>query len=98
MAVWEYVREHPRTSIRRAALDTNHSTKTVFNILHRNGFHAYKAQMHQRIYDGDDEMRMQFCTTLRDWLNDEPWLIEYILWSDESLFRVNGNFNKQNNR
>lgn len=97
-AVLEAVEANPRLSLRRMALDTNHSTKTVANVLHRNGFHPYKAQMHQRIYDDDDESRMIFCEVLTNWINQDPLLAQRILWTDESLFRLNGNFNRQNNR
>lgn len=96
--VLDFVRANPRSSIRTMSRATNHGTKTVSNILHRNQFHAYKAQFHQRLYEGDDEPRLFFCNTLRGWLENNPWLGEFILWSDESLFRLNGAFNRQNNR
>lgn len=97
-AVLEFVQVNPRASVRRMALATNHSTKTVSNVLHRNGFHPYKAQIHQAIFDDDDEQRMFFCTVLTDRLNADPGMAQNILWTDESLFRLNGTFNRQNNR
>lgn len=96
--VLNMVNANPRTSTRALANATHHSRNTIMAILHNNGFHPYKAQPHNQLYVGDNIRRVEFCTGLIDLLNDSPWMIDYILWTDESLFRRIAPFNRQNDR
>jgi transposase len=93
-----FVNANPRTNLRVISDNVNLSRNTVFRILHNNEFHAYKAQMHQKVLPGDDVTRLDFCNRFNGILIQEPWIIDYILWTDESLFRVHGTFNRNNNR
>lgn len=96
--VLNMVAEIPRTSTRALANATNLSRNTIMGILHNNGYHPYKAQAHNKLYDGDNVRRVQFCNDLINLLNEQPWMIDYILWTDESLFRRIAPFNRQNDR
>lgn len=96
--VLNIVNQNPRTSTRALANATNNCRNTIMKILHTNGYHPYKAQPHNELYQGDDIRRMEFCTDMLDLLNERPWMIDYILWTDESLFRRIAPFNRQNDR
>lgn len=97
-AVLNTVNENPRTSTRALSNVTNLSRNTISAILHNNGYHPYKAQPHNMLYEGDKNRRLQFCTDVINLLNDRPWMTDYILWTDESLFRRIAPFNRQNDR
>ena len=52
----------------------------------------------QYLRQGDAERRIMFIYWLVTQLEDNPIILNYILWTDESKFTNNGVINKQNNR
>lgn len=91
------INENPQIGSRALARNTNLCRNTIFKILHGNGFKSYKAQNHQALYEGDSERRFDFCNDMINWLNENPLLLQIILWSDECLFRYSAPFNRQRN-
>lgn len=96
--VLDTLNETPRTSSRALANVTNLSRNTILSILHNHGYHPYKAQPHNLLYAGDNVKRIRFCTELLDLFNERPWMMDFVLWTDESLFRRVAPFNRQNDR
>lgn len=89
---------NPRTHLRAIIANVNLSRNTVFHILHNHNYHPYKAQKHQKTLGGDDQARLMFCNAYNEMMIREPLMNLNVLWSDESLFRLNGSFNRNNNR
>lgn len=96
--VLNLVNQNPRTNTRALANVTNCCRNTLMKILHNNGYHPYKAQPHNLLYEGDHIRRIQFCNDILGLLNERPWMCDYIMWTDESLFRRIAPFNRQNDR
>lgn len=42
------------------------------------------------------DRRSEFCELLLDLLEDEPDLIDRVIWSDEAIFKLNGEVNRHN--
>ena len=52
--------------------------------------------LHGLLEDGPDR-RVQFCETQRDLIdNDDPDIINKIVWTDEASFKLNGHVNRHN--
>lgn len=96
--VREFVGANPRTHLRAISANVNLSRNTVFHILHNHNYHPYKAQKHQKILVGDERARLTFFIAYNEMMLREPLMNLNVLWSDESLFRLNGSFNRNNNR
>lgn len=96
--VREFVDANPRTHLRAISANVHFSRNTVFQILHNQNYHSYKAQKHQKILGGDEHARLIFCNAYNEIMLREPLLNLNVLWSDESLFRLTGSFNRNNNR
>lgn len=60
--------------------------------------HPYKPALVQHLRQGDSERRIMFISWLITQIEDNPNIINHILWTDESKFTNNGIINKQNNR
>lgn len=90
--------EDPHTSIRSAAGQTGHSTRTVHKVLKSRKFHPYKQQRHQRLLEIDYPRRLDFCRAFSERSLADRSFCRKILWTDESMVFVNGTANKQNFR
>ncbi|KAL4085280.1 hypothetical protein QTP88_027139 [Uroleucon formosanum] len=93
-----HARANPRTSIRHVSREINISFGVVQKILKKHKMHAYRADLVQHLREGDAERRITFIAWLETQLNENPYVLNYILWTDESKFPNNGVLNKQNHR
>jgi transposase len=96
--VLNQVNVNPNISTRALAVATNISRNTAMDILHNQGYKPYKVQLHQKLNPRNNERRMQYCNDMIEILDDRPWMLDYILWTDEALFRKTQPFNRQNTR
>lgn len=93
-----YVRANPRSSIRHVSREIDISYGVVQTILKKHKMHAYRANLIQHLREGDAERRITFIAWLETKLIENPFVLNYILWTDESKFTNNGVLNKQNHR
>lgn len=96
--VKRYFVDHPHASTRDAGHFFRIHHSTVLRILHRMGFFPYKQRVHQEIYDHDMENRLNFCRQLLARIRINGNFLNKIFWTDESPYRINGGFNRQNRR
>lgn len=96
--LFNYYTAHPKKSTREVGAHFGVSKATIYRTLKKMKFRPYKMSVHQRIYPADVETRREFCERLQNAFNNEPEFESKILWSDESMFYVNGCFNRQNLR
>jgi len=98
LQVLAYVRANPRVSTRHVGFEIGISHNAVHKILKKHKFHPYRPDLVQHLRQGDAERRIMFISWLVTQLEDNPFILKYILWTDESKFTNNGVINKQNNR
>ena len=87
------------TSTRRIAKqlqrqDYNVSHTTVWKALTSIGYKPYIP--HIALNDDDPDRRMEACELFQQMFNDDPAILDRILWSDEASFKLNGHINRHN--
>lgn len=93
-----YFIKNPHTTLKQAARKFKASTNTIRKILKQGKFKPYKCVISQELYTGDEEKRKRFCNAMLRKFNLDPTFKSSVLWTDESLFTLNGIFNRQNFR
>lgn len=96
--VKRYFIRNPHTTLKQAARKFKASTNTIRKILKQGKFKPYKCVISQELYTGDEEKRKSFCNAMLRKFNLDPTFKSSVLWTDESLFTLNGIFNRQNFR
>lgn len=90
--------EHPHTSCREASATFNVSHTSIFNILKENKLHPYKMLPTQELMEDDFDRRINFCEEFMEMVNNNIIQLEYVMFSDECTFLLNGHANRQNCR
>lgn len=89
----------PKKSIRRTSMELGIPKSTVGQILKQQNFHPYKLQILHHLTEDDPDRRVEMCEWFFKKLNENIRFIENcVLFSDEALFYVNGEVNRQNVR
>jgi hypothetical protein len=88
----------PNVSTSTLSNDCGMSRTSVARILKRHHFHPYKLQVLQTLNEGDYHRREEFCLWAQEMINDDAAFTRNVLFSDECLFYLNGEVNKQNFR
>ncbi len=86
----------PIKSVRRASLQLGISKSTVSRVLSKSNFKAYHPTLVQSLSEDDHDRRAQFCELWLDRVRQDPTLVDRILWTDESNFKMNGHVNRHN--
>lgn len=68
----------------------------VQRILKKHKWHPFKIGLVQQLWVGDSEKSLGFVTWLINKKDNEPLILNKILWSDESIFMTNGILNRKN--
>lgn len=92
----ELVRDNPSTSVREGAASLNISVRSYRRLLHQLDLRPYRAQYVPPLSDGDLDRRVEFCEAMLQRFDDDVQLVDRIIWSDESLFRLDGTINRHN--
>ncbi len=89
----------PRKSLRRTSMELGVPRSTIHKILVEQKFHPYKLQILHHLNEDDPDRRMQMCEWFSDKLDENiNFTKDLLLFSDEALFYVNGEVNRQNLR
>lgn len=83
-------------SVRQGAAQLGLARDSYHRALKELGLKCYRPQLVVELSDDDFDRRMQHCETWLQKFAEEPQLLDNILWSDESEFRLNGHVNKHN--
>lgn len=94
--ILEIVEDDPCISTRAIAAQSALSHTSIHRILRRNGLHPFRPQKVQVLYEGDNQLRLNFCRWLVENINHHPNFINNILWSDEATFTQEGIINTHN--
>ncbi|KAJ8946864.1 hypothetical protein NQ318_006774 [Aromia moschata] len=90
--------ENPITPARQLARDSNLNHKTVLKILKYEKKRPYKMQAVQELLEDDPDRRLEFCDLLMTCIDQNQLSLEWIVFSDEATFILNGQLNRQNCR
>lgn len=83
-------------SIREGAAALDMTKDSYHRAVLEAGYRAYKPTKVQELSEDDFDRREVFCETLLEKFSKEPSMINKILWSDESEFKLNGVINRHN--
>lgn len=90
--------ENPHLPTSQVALDLNLSQSSVKKILHTAKYHPYKIRLIHELNEDDYDRRLEFCESMQERCNLDPFFCRNILFSDEAAFFLNGTVNRQNCR
>jgi hypothetical protein len=88
--------DNPNTSVRAGASDMRISPSSFFRAAKEAGFRAYRPHTVVELSDDDFDRREEFCTTFLAMIQQKPGLVDKIIWSGESNFKLNGVINRHN--
>lgn len=88
--------EGTSVSVRSGALQMGMTKSSFHGGMKEIGLKCYRPQLVVDLNDDDFDRRVQHCEVWRAKLQEDPPLIDQIKWSDESIFRMNGQLNKHN--
>lgn len=90
--------EEPHTSIRKASQAHDISRRSIQRILKTAQFHPFKIKLVQELLEDDFDRRLEFCETFMEMIDEDPHLLDRVVFSDEATFFLNGNVNRHNFR
>lgn len=94
--VSEKLLECPKISIRVASLELGMSKDSFHRAAQEAGFRPYRPYTVIELSEDDFDRRDEFSSTFLALLEQNPGLLDKIIWSDESEFRLNGVVNRHN--
>jgi hypothetical protein len=84
-------------SVRRVARKLGITNSTAYLILKKGlNFHPYHPITIYHLIEDDPEVRIEFSRLFLDMENKDEEFMDKIIWSDKSLFSVNGHVNRHN--
>lgn len=90
--------EDPNVSLRRVALAQDVSLGSASKIMKMNKWHPYKIHLYQELFEDDFDRRVEFYEIMINMIDDDPLLLNNIVFSDEATFELTGNVNRHNCR
>lgn len=74
------------------------SQKSAHNILKSANMKAYKMYPVHELTEDDPDRRLHFCETITELIEQQPNVLDHIIFSDEATFCLNGTVNRHNCR
>jgi transposase len=94
--VTELLNNSSNLSIRQGAQALDMSKDSYHRAVLEAGFRPFKPTILQELREDDFDRREEFCDTLLEKFTKEPSMVNKIVWSDESEFKLNGVINRHN--
>lgn len=88
----------PVNSLRRVERETSISYSSIRRILKKENFKPYKLTILQELKEGDFDRRLLFANWAHEQVDMDDSFGINIIFSDEAIFHLNGQVNKQNTR
>src|SRR5215467_5317971 len=82
----------------KIAQECNISQRTVVRILKKHNYHPYKMRLVQELSEDDFDRRIEFCEEMMRRYDENHQFFNWICFSDEATFELNGSVNRQNLR
>ena len=94
-----HLEQSPRKSTRRLSQEVGISRTSVRRIIHGDlKLFPYKVQVLQAQTQANKDQRYEFGQEISKWIENNPELLDVLLFSDEAHFHLSGHVNKQNMR
>ena len=94
-----HLEQSPRKSTRRLSQEVGISRTSVRRIIHRDlKLFPYKVQVLQAQTQANKDQRYEFGQEISERIENNPELLDVLLFSDEAHFHLSGHVNKQNMR
>ena len=90
--------DRPNISVSVGARELDISPASFHRIIKELGFRPFKPCAAIELSDDDFDRRHEFCQSMVDRIEAEPAILNKIIWSDESEFKLNGTINRHNCR
>ncbi|CAF3819615.1 unnamed protein product [Rotaria sp. Silwood1] len=94
--VSETFAQNPQMSQRRAALELGISRRSLQRLMQDLNLKPYKPRLLQALNEDDPNRRLEFCEWILNSTQEDPTLLDRILWTDEATFQINGRVNRHN--
>ena len=88
--------KEPQTSPHRMSLQLNISRSSVQRMYKSMGYKPYIPRLIHELNEDDFDRRIEYCETFLSLVQTEPDIIYRVMWSDETIFRLNGQINRHN--
>ena len=85
--------ENPELSLRKASLQSGIAVTSLRRIMQHLGLKPYRPRLLQGLVRDDAERRLRFCAMFLDQVDNQPDLLNLIVWSDEASFKLSGRVN-----
>ena len=92
------IQNRPKISVSVGALELGISQSSFYRTIKELGFRPFKPSAAIDLSDDDLDRRQEFCESMIDRIQAEPGILDKIIWSDESEFKLNGTINRHNCR
>ena len=92
------IQDRPNISVSSGALGLEISRSSFYRTIKELGFRPFKPCAAIDLSDDDFDRRQEFCESMIDRIKAEPGILDKIIWSDESEFKLNGTINRHNCR
>ena len=87
---------NPQLSIRAGCLEAEISRASFQRAIMESGFRPFRPHHVVELSDDDLDRREEFCSTFLAMIEQNPALLDKIIWSDESKFMLSGVINRHN--
>ena len=88
--------QSPKKSTRRASLKLSISQTSIRRILKSIGLKPYRPRLIHGLLEDDPDRRLQFSEIMLNELEENPVILDNIVWSDEASFKLSGHINRHN--
>lgn len=92
----EMLEENPNTSVTTGAAAMDMPRASYHRLLKKLDLHPYRPQRVPQLSEDDFDRRIEFCDSMLSQFQESPGLVNHILWSDESMFYLNGTVSRHN--
>jgi hypothetical protein len=92
----EILTEQSQSSTRRIRLQLDVSQTSMRRIYKSPGLKAYVSRLTHELKEDDFDRPLEFCETFLSLVENDPDLINRVIWFDEASFKLNGTINHHN--
>ncbi|EFN88574.1 hypothetical protein EAI_05277, partial [Harpegnathos saltator] len=96
--VLQSFQENPHLSVSKTAQAHDINEGNVSNILKKHKYYPYKIVIAQELMEDNFDRRIQFCEELMNRCDDNANFLNFVIFSDETTFQINGAVNLHNCR
>lgn len=86
----------PKKSTRRASSELSISRTSLQRMMSSLGLKPYRPRLIHGLLEDDPDRRLEFCDIFLNEINENPEILDRILWTDEANFKLSGHVNRHN--